>query len=179
MKLSLLILTSLLIAACTGKPIAKSNPESWHADSAVAITAINKETPDADTIPMKPPFIMADIDGDFRQDSVIIAKEGTTGKEGLKIVFARGVTEFLGMGKKIAGQDFDDISWAGEFRKVSKDSLFVDNVDENGDFIDIDKIPKSKWTKLPADGIYLHYAESCGGGIIYRDKGSYKWIQQE
>jgi hypothetical protein len=42
-----------------------------------------------------------------------------------------------------------------------------------------DQIPAEDWVTLPNDGIYIHQAESCGGGVIYLDKGKYKWIQQE
>ena len=33
--------------------------------------------------------------------------------------------------------------------------------------------------KLPNDAIFIHQAESCGGGIIYWENRKYHWIQQE
>lgn len=131
------------------------------------------------TLPERPAFILADIDGDTKQDSVIIIKDATSEKEGLRIVFANTKVDTLGIVHDVAGQDFDDISWAGIFEKASKGDRYADNTDENGEFRDMDKVPDSEWVTLKADGIFLHAAESCGGGMIYLENGTYKWIQQE
>lgn len=130
-------------------------------------------------IPMRPEYITGDFDGDKKRDTVYFAKHPTNGKYGLKLVFANHTIDTLGMGKEIVGQGFDDIEWAGIFQKASKGESYAENTNEEGDILSEDQIPAEAWIKLPNDGVFIHAAESCGGGIIYLDKGTYKWIQQE
>jgi hypothetical protein len=128
----------------------------------------------------RPDYILADIDGDNKQDSVVIVTDAVTKKEGLKFVLGSGRIDTLGMGKEILGQGFDDISsWAGIFEKASKGEKHANNVDENGDILAASQIPEEEWIILPNDGIYLHQEEACGGGVIYMENGEYKWIQED
>jgi hypothetical protein len=130
-------------------------------------------------IPPRPEYITGDFDGDTKRDTVYFVKHTQNGKYGLKLVFANHVIDTIGMGKEIVGQGFDDIEWAGIFETAPKGESYAENVDEEGDLLSEDQIPADSWIKLPNDGIFIHAAESCGGGIIYLEKGEYKWIQQE
>lgn len=130
-------------------------------------------------IPIRPEYIAGDFDGDRKRDTVYFVKHPINGKYGLKLVFANHTIDTLGMGREIIGQGFDDIEWAGIFKKVPAGELHAENVDEDGGILTEEQIPTDAWIKLPNDGIFIHEAESCGGGIIYIDKGEYKWMQQE
>ena len=138
-----------------------------------------KTAENTEDIYKRPNYIIADLDGDKLQDSVIIITNPVNKKEGFRIVYANKTTDTIGMGREVMGQGFDEISWAGIFEKAPKGEKYVNNVDENGEFLDIEEIPEKDWITLPNDAIYIHMVESCGGGIIYLDKGEYKWIQQE
>jgi hypothetical protein len=126
----------------------------------------------------RPDFITGDFDGDAQQDSVFIVTSVNGDRSGMKIAYATGRVDMLGMGKDVLGQGFDSFEWVGIFKKVQKGEEVAPNVDEDGEFY-IEEIPDSLYTTLPHDGIFIHQAESCGGGIIYLDNGTYKWIQQE
>ena len=130
-------------------------------------------------IPPRPEYITGDFDGDTKRDTVYFVKHSLNGKYGLKLVFANHTIDTLGMGKEIAGQGFDDIKWAGIFEIAPKGESYAENVNEEGDLLSEELIPADSWIKLPNDGIFIHAAESCGGGIIYLEKDEYKWIQQE
>lgn len=86
----------------------------------------------------------------------------------------------MGLGKEVLKQGFDDFDWVGIFEKAPKGKTYRNNVNEDGEI----KIEESEYTEadklvLKNDGIYMHVAESCGGGIIYLENGTYKWLQQE
>ncbi len=144
------------------------------------VTIDTAKAPDIEpTMPKRPDFILADLDGDEAQDSVIIITDRISKKEGLRIVYGNRKMDTLGMGKEVLGQGFDDVSWAGLFEKAPKGEKYANNVDENGEILSLDEIPDDAWITLPNDGIDIHAAEACGGGIIYLENGQYKWIQQE
>lgn len=48
-----------------------------------------------------------------------------------------------------------------------------------GEIITEEEVQESDKIKLPNDGISIHADETCGGGIIYLNKGKFEWIQQE
>ena len=83
------------------------------------------------------------------------------------------------MGKNILGRGFDDIEWVGIFEKVPKGEVCWNNTDDEGEIIMPEDVKEENKIKLPNDAIFIHQAESCGGGIIYWENRKYHWIQQE
>ena len=98
----------------------------------------------------------------------------------MKIRYGNKKTDYLGMGKEVINQGFDDFNWIGVFEKVEKGETYWSNLDENDEFItDESQVKEEDKVKLQNDGIFVHQAESCGEGIIYRNGNNYNWIQQE
>lgn len=126
----------------------------------------------------KPTFILCDLDGDNLSDTVKIVMNTNNEKYGLKIIFGTKKIEHLGLGKEVLGQDFDDFDWVGIFEKAPKGEVYFNNVN-GGEIITEEDVQESDKIKLPNDGIYIHAYESCGGGVIYLNKGKFDWIQQE
>lgn len=126
-----------------------------------------------------PNSISCDLDGDQLPDTVKIVQDTDNKKYGLEIKFGNKKVEYLGMGKEILGQGFDDIDWVGVFEKAPKGEIYWNNVNENGDIMSDEEVKESDKIKLPNDGIFIHQEEACGGGIIYLKDGKFEWIQQE
>lgn len=127
----------------------------------------------------KPNAITCDLDGDKLADQVTIVRNTLNDKYGLKIAFGNRKVSYLGMGEKVAGQDFDDIEWVGIFEVAPKGEKYSNNVSEEGEILTEDQIDEKDMIKLTNDGIFIHQAESCGGGVIYLVNGNFEWIQQE
>lgn len=124
--------------------------------------------------------IICDLDGDKKNEIVEIVQSTRNKKSGLRIIFGNGSeTKYLGMGNDILGQGFDEVDWVGTFEKAPKNETYWNNVGEDGEILTDEEIKEEDKIKLINDGIFIHAAESCGGGIIYLDNGSFKWIQQE
>lgn len=137
----------------------------------------------ADTIILsgkhRPNTITCDLDGDLRTDSVRIVQNTNNGKYGLKIIFGNKNIEYLGMGATMAGQEIDDISWTGIFETAPKGEVYWNNVNDEGEIISDEEVKEEDKIRLPNDGIFIHEAEACGGGVIYLKDGKFEWIQQE
>ncbi|TDX86445.1 hypothetical protein [Epilithonimonas xixisoli] len=127
----------------------------------------------------KPNSISLDLDGDGLKDVVNIVQNIENQKYGLEILFGNKKVDYLGMGKDIANQGIDDIDWVGIFEVASKNEIYYNNVSDDGEILTEDQVKESDKIKLPNDGIFIHQAESCGGGVIYLKNGKYEWIQQE
>ncbi|WP_437921551.1 hypothetical protein [Sphingobacterium sp. LRF_L2] len=124
--------------------------------------------------------IQCDLDGDGISETVSLLLDPHTGKSGLQIKF--GGTEkidSLGFGKDVLDRGFDDLEWVGIFEKAPKNEVYFDNVNEEGEIIGEDEVDDADKIRLENDGIFIHAAESCGGGVIYLHKEQYHWIQQE
>ncbi len=126
-----------------------------------------------------PNFILCDLDGDNLSDTVKIVLNNKNEKYGLKIIFGNKNVEYLGLGKDVLGQGFDDMNWIGIFEKAPKDGIYFNNVNDEGDMIGEDDVKEGDKIKLPNDGIFIHQAEACGGGVIYLINGKFEWIPQE
>ncbi|AQY23256.1 hypothetical protein [Riemerella anatipestifer] len=126
-----------------------------------------------------PNFILCDLDGDGLSDRVEIVLNKKNEKYGLKITFGNGKIEYLGLGKEVLGQGFDDMNWVDIFEKAPKGEVYFNNVNDEGDIISEEEVKESDKIRLPNDGIFIHAEESCGGGVIYLNKGKFEWIQQE
>ncbi|AEA45573.1 hypothetical protein [Fluviicola taffensis] len=123
--------------------------------------------------------IICNLDGDKLLDSVKIVQNTINKKYGLKISYGNKRIDYLGMGKEVIHQGFDDLEWIGVFEKVNKGDTIWSNVDGGEIIADDSQIKDEDKVILQNDGIFIHQLESCGGGIIYRDGKYYKWVQQE
>lgn len=134
----------------------------------------------------KTPFV---IKGDFLGDQVsdyaiLLKKDG----EAVKL----GVWDKGGQQHQIP-QSFqrdkealnNDLGFVGVFRKVQRGEVlwanYVDGLEdtESEGFRTFDEVPKNERVILKYDALYVHAAESCGGGFIYWNKEKFIWLQQE
>lgn len=83
------------------------------------------------------------------------------------------------MGNDILKQGFDNLDWVGVLEKAPKGATYYNNVNDDGEIITEEEVKEKDKIKLPQDGIFIHQAEACGGGIIYLKNGKFGWIQQE
>lgn len=173
MKIIISILIVITIISCKNEN-----------DSQQQLVQSQIEKKDSDTIEISKKHkinkITGDLDGDERNDIVEIVRSTSSGKSGLRIVFGNGKrTDYFGMGNDILKQGLKDVDWAGIFRIAPKNGIYWNNVNDDGEIVFEEDIKESDNVKLVNDGIFLHAAEGCGGGIIYLKKGEYEWIQQE
>src|SRR5690606_1779522 len=126
-----------------------------------------------------PNSIVCDLDGDNLSDTVKIVLNRKNEKYGLEIIFGNEKVEYLGLGKDVLGQGFDNMAWIGVFEKAPKGEVYFNNVNDEGEIISEDEIEESDKIKLPNDGIFIHEAEASGGGVIYLHNGKFEWIQQD
>ena len=180
-----LIIGIFLLTSCTDK-ISKVEQTSVttavKTDSAIEVAptpAKKKEDSVIISKIHKPNFLLLDLDGDQKTDSVKIVQSKKTEKSGLKIIFGNKKVEYLGLGKEVLGQGFDDFDWIGVFEKAAKGQTYFNNVNDEGEIIGEDEVAESDKIKLPNDGIFVHADESCGGGVIHLKNGKFQWIQQE
>jgi hypothetical protein len=127
----------------------------------------------------QPNYIIADLDGDNLTDSVQLIQHIANKKYGLLIKFGNATTTLLGAGRDVLQQGFDDLDWVGIFEKAQKGEVYWNNVNDEGEIIGEEQVPEKDKIRLPNDGIFIHAAESCGGGVIYLKNGKFEWIQQE
>lgn len=126
-----------------------------------------------------PNVVVCDMDGNSHLDTVHIVQNTMNNKYGLKVSFGNKKTTYLGMGQAILGQGFDDIDWVGIFEKAPKGEIYYNNVNDEGEIMTADEVNEKDKIKLPHDGVFIHQAEACGGGVIYMNNGKFEWIQQE
>lgn len=178
MKKTLIYLT-IIASSCSNE-----QPKEKQIQPETEIPPIKTDFDKNDTIikSKKHPFktLICNLDGDKWKDSVEIVQNTMNKKYGLKISYGNKRIDYLGMGKEVVNQGFDDLYWIGMFEKANKGDTVWSNVSEEGEIIVNDSLIKDEdKVILQNDGIFIHQLESCGGGIIYRKGKHYKWIQQE
>jgi len=187
MPLAILFL-AILILGCQDKD--KKQAKETHLKAIVSpkaglepINEIPNIETDRDTIILSsihhPNSISCDLDGDEIADTVKLVQSTRNKKYGLKIIFGNKKITYLGMGKDVLGQGFDDLNWVGVFERAPKGDSYWNNVNDDGEIISEEEVKEKDKVVLPNDGIFIHEAESCGGGVIYLNKGKFEWIQQE
>lgn len=184
MKIRILVIVTVLFLSCKKEGKQQDNNLTTVKKDSLKKTGETENKNNADTIVLsakhKTNKILCDLDGDGLDETVEIVRSTKNKKRGLRITFGNGnKTDFFGMGNDILDQGFDEIDWAGIFEKAPKNEFYWNNVGENGDILTEEEIKEENKIKLLNDGIFIHAEESCGGGIIYLEKGKYKWIQQE
>lgn len=170
-------LTLFTLISCNNKRAETKQAKNGTIDK----TTVTQIADDTITVSKKhnPNFILCDLDGDNLLDTVKIILNTKNEKYGLKIILGNKRVEYLGLGKDVLGQGFDDMNWVGIFEKAPKGKIYFNNVNDEGEIIGEDEVKESDKIKLPNDGIFIHEAEACGGGVIYLNKGKFEWIQQE
>ncbi len=123
-----------------------------------------------------PFYFEGDFFGDGIKDLVVLVKD----KENITKV------TFLNYGKKhevlFLGGENDpfkivDYEWAEVFLKIMPGEPLWSNYDTC--FINYEDVPEHRKVRLSYNSLYMHYAESCGGGFIYWKNGRFNWLQQE
>jgi hypothetical protein len=175
----------LLFTACnnthTTPAVTKNDSVGNTPDTTVpplAVSTINKDTIIL-SAKHNPNYILCDLDGDQLLDSVILVQHTVNKKYGLLVKFGNNNMTTLGLGQDVLQQGFDDLDWVGVFEKASRGDIYWNNVNDEGEIIGEEQVPEQDKIKLPNDGIFIHAAESCGGGVIYLKNGKFEWIQQE
>ena len=190
-KLSILLIILSSFISCKDNASQKNNlaivNKKVNKTDTLVLQKSHSETPileKADTLKIsklhKINTIKCDLDGDKLEDTVQIFRSTKNGKSGLKIIYGNNKKiDYLGFGKDILNQGFDEIDWVGLFEVAPKNEIYYNNVNDDGEIISEDEVKESEKIRLKNDGIFIHAEESCGGGIIYIENGVYKWIQQE
>ena len=133
-----------------------------------------------------PYFIEGDFNGDNQQDIAIrvieMESKDEDAKEGIIIDTKNhptGKPTIFGAGIKAFNSD--DFDWADIFEKVEKGYTIVSNWNEEAQdfYYENDTIPESAGVDLVTDAIFVHTAESCGGGFIYWKNNKYNWLHFE
>ncbi len=186
MRLPYLIALLLIITSCknTNKtPLVADNNTLSNSPAETVQPLQTSITYEKDTITLStkhnPNFIIADLDGDNHPDSVKLVQHIANKKFGLLIKFGNNTTATFGLGQDVLQQGFDDLDWVGVFEKANKGDVYYNNVNDDGEIMSEEQVPEKDKIKLPHDAIFIHAAESCGGGIIYFNTGKFNWIQQE
>lgn len=140
-------------------------------------------TTEKDTLILSKKFndniVVGDFDGDTQKDSAFLMLNPQNNLHAIKIKYHSGNTDILGGGNSIVGNKKFTDAGLGIFKIAPKDHIYFNNVGVDGDILREEDVKDEDKIKLPNDGIFLHYKESCGGGIIYNENGTYKWIIQE
>ncbi|MBE8723549.1 hypothetical protein [Flavobacterium hungaricum] len=183
MKIKTLVLLSVLAVSCQKETKTEIKKTQIVKDS-IPISLKHTEIKEEDTIVIskkhKTNKILCDLDGDGLDETVEIVRGLKSNKSGLRIIFGnKKRIDYLGMGKDIVRQGFDEIDWAGIFEKAPKNEVYYNNINKEGEIMGEEEVKEEDLIKLPNDGIFIHAEESCGGGIIYLNNGKYDWIQRE
>ncbi len=126
----------------------------------------------------KPNFVEGNFNGDDLKDVAVLISNKKTSEKGLLILHNGNNKEYFVYGAGIEIQGMKDLDWIQIFERIPKGETVAETlVDEkSGDIIGSDSLNS---VKLKNDGIFLHVAESEGGGIVYWDKDKYKWLHIE
>lgn len=123
-----------------------------------------------------PYYLRGDFYGDKTDDLVVLLKN-KKGVTKIGIINYGDSTNTYILGDKNCALGVRDFSWIGIFNKVNPGVSLWSNYED--DFIDFEDVPENKKVKLPYNALYVHAAESCGGGFIFWKDGKFNWLQQE
>ena len=106
---------------------------------------LKKDVHNSDTIVVskkhKVHKIICDLDGNKKNEIVEIVENIRNKKTGLRIIFGDGKEiKYFGMGNDVLNQRFDQFDWVGIFEKASKNEIYWNNVDEEGEILSDDEI---------------------------------------
>lgn len=112
---------------------------------------------------LNPFYLQGDFDGDGSRDTAVLAKDRSTGKQGLVIVRGNGEINVVGAGTAI-GNGGDDLEWMDAWYVYRKGKV------EQG-------AGDSAPPQLKGDALMAIKTESSSG-LIYWDGAAFRWYQQ-
>ena len=126
---------------------------------------------------LKESIITGDFFGGSIEDIAILIKNAN-GEIGIGIIDTKADKVAIKVfGGKADPFEISDYSWIGDFTTVPcGDTLWSNYID---DFRCLSAVPNNEKVTLSYNAIYVHAAESCGGGFIYWKNGKFNWLQQE
>ena len=107
-------------------------------------------------IPKMPCHLEGDLDGDNKDETLILVKHTSTNKKGIAILHGNGKNSLIGAGKRI-GNSGDSFGWMDIWR--------------------LQKKPKSLSNVPIQQGLYVAKSESASG-FIYWKNDAFVWHQQ-
>ncbi|QKJ30935.1 hypothetical protein HQ865_14645 [Mucilaginibacter mali] len=125
----------------------------------------------------KPGILIADLDGDGKQDIAVQVAEKVSGKKGVLIIAGnqRHEITLFGAGKKIAGEGFSDINWQSGWKLLKNFTANQTIFSKDGDITGGKKIR----LKYLAISVYkLEDKAFVAGIVIYWDGKRYITIHE-
>ncbi|MBQ4819630.1 SH3 domain-containing protein [Aquimarina sp. MMG016] len=132
-----------------------------------------------------PFYLKGDFNGDQVEDHAILIRDKNNNSENelpdgkIAIIHQADSPKIIVLGSKDDPFGDSNYNWVGYFEKVSKGTKIWSNWDDEKDDFLMEDPPEHKKHKLLTDAFFVHNLESCGGGYIYWNKGTYKWMQVE
>jgi len=125
---------------------------------------------------INPFYLKGDFFGNKKEDSVILLKN-SEGETKIGFINKGIVTKTYILGNENDPFKMNNYSWIGIFEKVNAGEVLWSNYED--DFVEFKDVPENKKVKLNYNSLYMHAAESCGGGFVYWKNGKFNWLQQE
>lgn len=127
---------------------------------------------------VQPNILSGDFDGDKQEDVAFLIVNTATDEKGVMIVFQDEQKSYSVFGAGTLFEDMRNMDWIEIFEKVEAGQTIAPTLieEETGDILGEDL---QNAVLLKSDGIFLHLAEACGGGIIYKKDTGYGWINIE
>lgn len=168
------LLTVALFSSCE----AQSNPEPSVAEEGNERAQSESTNPNPSSIPDPPS--LGPITGDFFGDGLIDKAVLETDSSGLKMLVVYNGIE-SGIARVEVNEFSEDYSWVGVFESVAAGEALWSNWDDSKEegLRGFEDVPENEIVKLNHEAIFVHYAESCGGGFIFWQNDKWNWLQQE
>ncbi len=122
---------------------------------------------------------VASIAGDFFGDQVADSAFFMQDSTGVKLcIINRGPNDSVAiLGANAQPFNIESYDWVGVFESIAAGTPLWSNYTD--DFRDFADVPQNEIVTLPHDAIFVHAAESCGGGFVYWNNNKWNWLQQE
>lgn len=127
---------------------------------------------------VQPNVLTGDFDGDGQEDAAFLVVNAATDEKGLIILHQDEHNSCSVFGAGTLFEDMRNMDWIEIFEKVDSGQAVAPTLidEETGDILGEDL---QNAVLLKSDGIFIHVAEACGGGIIYKKDTCYGWINIE
>ncbi|WP_276497963.1 hypothetical protein [Pontibacter litorisediminis] len=127
---------------------------------------------------MQPNILTGDFDGDKQEDVAFLIVNRATDEKGLMILYHDKGNNYSVFGAGTEFEDMRNMDWIEIFERVDAGQTVAPTLvdEETGDILGEDL---ENAVLLKSDAIFVHLAEACGGGIIYKKENGYGWINIE
>lgn len=127
---------------------------------------------------MSPNLLVGDFDGDGLEDVAFLISHVASAEKGVLILHQDAGNTYNVLRAGTAFEGMQDMDWIEVFEVVEAGQTVAPTLldEESGDILGEDL---QNAVELKSDAIFVHLAEACGGGIIYRKEGAYSWINIE